>query len=108
MWQRGLPYGLHRECVGFVDIVLCELRHREYGHLSLCIGCNKQCWCSMSSSHGDTRLQHFQLSHRLFDGRLASLERLLSYMWDCLSAAESSHRCSGHKRRQRLLKYDRR
>jgi hypothetical protein len=107
MWQLALPYRLHRQWVGCVDIVLCELRHRHHGHVSLGIGC-KQCWCSMSGSHGDTELQHVRLPHRLFDGRLASLELLLSYVWDPLSGKDSSHRCSGHKRRQRVLKHDRR
>ena len=108
MWHLALPYRLHRQWVGCVDIVLCQLRHRPYWHLSLGIGCCKQCWGSLSGSHGDTELLHFRLPQRLFDGSLASLELLLSYVWDHLSAADSSHRSSGHKRRQRLLKHDRR
>ena len=83
-----LSFRLHRRRLGYVDNLLCKLRYGQQRPLSLGDICSKRRWCAMPGSHRSAELQYFQLSYRLFDGHLASVELLLGHLWDWSSAMD--------------------
>jgi len=102
-----MSFRLHRRCVGDVGTLLWKLRHGQQRPVSMGIVGNKRGWRTMSGSDRNAGLQSFRLPYRLFDGRMASLELLLSHVRGSNSATDPCHCGVGRNWRHRMPQHDR-
>ena len=102
-----LSVRLQRRCLGYMDNLLCKLRHGEQRPVSLVDICNKQRGCAMPASYRHAELHFVRLPYRLLDERLASVELLLCHVRDRSAATVPGRHSSHGKRRQRMLRHDR-